>query len=87
MDESREIRIGAGSSARSSMRESREIRIRARSGERAPMEHDEPTPARHNTIGALKTLVFPGIWTPVCQFSYLARRGVEAQETLELPSF
>ncbi len=31
--------------------------------------------------------VFPGEKTPGCQFSQLARWGVEAQKSLELPSF
>ncbi len=45
------------------------------------------TPARHNSIGALKRAVFCEDLTPGCQFSHLARWGVEAQKTLELPSF
>ncbi len=45
------------------------------------------TPARHNSIGALKMAVFPGDLTPGCQFSQLARWGVDGQKTLELPSF
>ncbi len=51
---------------------------------RAP--ENRRTPARHNSIGALKMPLFPGDLTPGCQFSQLARWGVEAQKTLQLPS-
>ncbi len=54
--------------------------------EQVPAPDTRRTPARHNSIGALKMPIFPGKQTPGCQLSQLARWGVEAQKTPELPS-